>query len=336
MSLSIDVQSWYSATIIKEILTRPEAAYKLLQSDPKKFITNIKNTIIKDATTSYIHPKVVLNTESINKYEYFIFDIPVVDKSSDKQIFVAAQYHYKERLFKKELISVLIYRIIQEFETINVFEVTGYISLGAQVLLNAKTVGFLKVDSIHQLLESLASLQENEYFTSNWLWHQDIESEEDGRIYFEKFQGLDRKYIGFEDKALFQEIRTMLAYKSLFISSIFSMFGTFRIADKESCENMKNEFLKVGLANQCIFAMFLGLDQPWDRSIVNQNYYFEIRKLLNFQIYNMYKYLQQYLQMLPKGNIPGLVELSYEAYGIIRSVIEWGYWYGSEFALKKA
>jgi hypothetical protein len=39
--------------------------------------------------------------------------------------------------------------------------------------------------------------------------------------------------------------------------------------------------------------------------------------------------------MLPRGNLKGNVELSYDVLGSIRQIIEWSYWYGSEFRINE-
>lgn len=96
---------------------------------------------------------------------------------------------------------------------------------------------------------------------------------------------------------------------------------------------MKEEFNDI--ISQCnLSAMNLGLEHPWNETIGSMEYYFEIMKLLNVLIYAPYKALQQAIEMLPKGNVSGLVEMSFEMFESIRTMIENSYLLGSDYAQK--
>jgi hypothetical protein len=180
------------------------------------------------------------------------------------------------------------------------------------------------------------TLYEDEVFSSRWNWHADPKNEDDIEdAYIEKFEDLHTKYRDFEDEKLFKEIGLLVGFHSLIINSVFSMLTKFNVISKDQSESAKTDFLKTVLTNGHVTALFLGLEYPWIQSDYSNKYYIDIRRIINALVYFIYVSIQKYLEMLPRGNLKGNVELSYDVLGSIRQIIEWSYWYGSEFRINE-
>ena len=336
MTLGTDIQSWYSTSIIKEAILKPDETYRDLVHNEQRFINKIRDFINQNAKVKYIHPDINIISSQDSTNEYFLFDLPIVDPSSDKRVIVAVIFKFKEKLFSRKIISVPVFRIVQEFSDKELFEVNAYISLIPYVLFNSRMAGFIRVNNIKTLMNDLITMHNDESFTDNWEWAIDLENDEEEKDeYLENIKFLHEKYVDFEDKELFQSLGVMSMVHSLFLGSVFSMMAKFNCVNKTKSEKLKTEFLNNIFAHCYVSAMFLGIEKPWSESIDDKIYFIEIRKFINVLVYITYQSLQQYISVLPKGNINGLVEMSYEMYGSIRNMIENSYWYGSQYILKK-
>lgn len=213
------------------------------------------------------------------------------------------------------------------------YEVNSYISLPGYVVFNSINLGFIFVDNLHTLADDFVSMFEHERISSRWLWYSDPKGEEDQTTeIFKKTQVLHSKYKDFENEKLFKDINYLVGFHSIFLNSVFSILTQYKIITPEKCESKKKDFLRI-FSNCYVSALFLGLDKPWKQPSEDVNYYLEIRKIINVLIYISYKAIQENIEILPKGNINGLVELSLDVFNSIRQIIEWTYWYGSEFAI---
>jgi hypothetical protein len=336
MTLATDIQSWYANYIIKDLIVKSKETYDFLNHNKGDFLNKIKIEIDTNAKQKYFHPEIQILSIKNKSNEYFLFDLPIVDKDTDKHIIVVAIFRFKEKLFSRELVSIPVFKLVQEFFDKNLYEVNSYISLLPYVLFNIKNLGFIQYEGLNPLINDLMTLYEDEVFSSRWNWHADPQNEDDIEdAYIEKFEDLHTKYRDFEDEKLFKEIGLLVGFHSLIISSVFSMLSKFNVISKDQSESAKTDFLKTVLTNGHVTALFLGLEYPWIQSDYSNKYYIDIRRIINALVYFIYVSIQKYLEMLPRGNLKGNVELSYDVLGSIRQIIEWSYWYGSEFRINE-
>ncbi|HBX87603.1 MAG: hypothetical protein AAGU15_05970 [Anaerolineaceae bacterium] len=334
MIRSNNIQSWYADYLSQEIIVNPKGSYDLLVNRPDKLINKIKESINENAKQQYLHPVIQIHITKTKNNEYYLFDIPAVDKTTEKHVIVIAVFKFKEKLFSRELISATVFKLFQEFNSEHLYEINSGISLLPYVFYNARNVGFVYCDDFRILINDIINLNENEIFTSNWLWHIDFKSNMESEEFFiELCQRLHSKYIDFEDEKLISDVSSIVFLHSLLINTLFYTLTKYKIISEEQCEIIKKDFNNA-LSYSCLTALFLGIEKPWTQSGHENEYYFVIRRAISFLSHSLYSSLQKYLNMLPKGNLNGIINLSIDISDSIQETIEWSYWCASEYKNK--